>query len=79
VTITASHPAIVGHCSRSAEWRLVDVKKLGSTRQRYAGREVRCSRGRAVAAFEWVGQARSAECGMRSEREEGRDYERAIG
>lgn len=54
VTITASHPAIVGHCSRSPRWRLVGVKKTGSTRQHYAGREIRCSTGRAVASFEFV-------------------------
>lgn len=54
VTITASHPAIVGHCSRSPAWRLIGVKKHGSTRQRYAGRTIRCSIGRAVASFEFV-------------------------
>ena len=55
VTITASHPAILAHCSRSRRWRLVDVKKHGSTRQTFDGREVPSSAGRAVAAFEFVG------------------------
>jgi GNAT superfamily N-acetyltransferase len=55
VTITASHPAIVEHCARSAAWRFLGVKKTGSTRQRFAGREIRSSMGRAVAGFEWVG------------------------
>lgn len=54
VTITASHPAIVGHCSRSAHWRYLGVKKTGSTRQRFRGREIRSSQGRAVASFEFV-------------------------
>jgi GNAT superfamily N-acetyltransferase len=54
VTITASHPAVVAHCSRSARWRFVAVKKIGSTRQRYGGREIRSSLGRAVAGFGFV-------------------------
>jgi len=55
VTITASHPAIVGHCSHSPRWRYLGRKKTGSTRQQYGGREIRSSAGRAVASFEWVG------------------------
>jgi GNAT superfamily N-acetyltransferase len=54
VTITASHPAIVGHCSQSPRWKLLGVKKTGSTPQRYAGRDIRCSTGRAVASFEFL-------------------------
>jgi hypothetical protein len=37
------------------QWRLIGVKKNGSTRQRFEGREVGSSVGRAVASFEWVG------------------------
>jgi GNAT superfamily N-acetyltransferase/ABC-type thiamine transport system ATPase subunit len=55
VTITASHPAILGWCSRSSDWRYLGLKKTGSTRQHYAGRTIRSSAGRAVAAFEWAG------------------------
>ena len=54
VTITASHPAIVGHCSHSPRWRYLGVKKTGSTPQRYAGRTIRCSTGRSVASFEFL-------------------------
>jgi GNAT superfamily N-acetyltransferase len=54
VTITASHPAVIAHCGRSGWWRFVDVKKTGSTRQFFEGREVGSSVGRAVAAFEFV-------------------------
>ena len=54
VTITASHPAIVGHCSHSPRWRYLGLKKTGSTPQHYAGRQIRCSTGRAVASFEFV-------------------------
>jgi GNAT superfamily N-acetyltransferase len=55
VTITASHPAILAHCSRSPRWKYLGTKKTGSTRQRLAGRAIRCSTGRAVASFEFVG------------------------
>ncbi len=55
ITITASHPAILAHCSNSPRWQFVEVKKTGSTRQRYQGREVRCSAGRAVASFRYTG------------------------
>jgi GNAT superfamily N-acetyltransferase len=55
VTITASHPAIIAHCSRSPRWRYVELKKTGSTRQRLGEREIRSSLGRAVAGFEFVG------------------------
>lgn len=54
VTITANHPAILSHCSHSPRWRYLGLKKNGSTRQRYAGREVKSSIGRAVASFEFV-------------------------
>jgi GNAT superfamily N-acetyltransferase len=54
VTITASHPAVIAHCSRSKQWRYFGIKKTGSTRQEFEGREVRSSVGRAVIAFEFV-------------------------
>jgi GNAT superfamily N-acetyltransferase len=53
VTITASHPAILGWCSRSPRWRYLGLKKKGSTPQRFAGRSIRSSSGRAVAAYEF--------------------------
>ncbi|HEX5106516.1 MAG TPA: GNAT family N-acetyltransferase [Pirellulaceae bacterium] len=54
VTITASHPAILAHCSRSPRWNYLGLKKTGSTRQRLAGRPIASSAGRAVASFEFV-------------------------
>jgi ABC-type ATPase involved in cell division len=54
VTITASHPAVLAHCAKSAQWRLIGMKKNGSTRQRFAGREVGSSVGRTVASFEFL-------------------------
>jgi GNAT superfamily N-acetyltransferase len=56
VTITASHPAIVSHCSHSPKWRYLGLKKNGSTRQRMGEREIRSSIGRAVASFEFVAE-----------------------
>jgi GNAT superfamily N-acetyltransferase len=55
MTITASHPAIVAWCSRSPKWRYLGLKKTGSTRQQMGTRAIRCSTGRAVASFEYVG------------------------
>ncbi len=55
VTITASHPSVLAWCSRSPRWKYVGLKKTGSTRQRLGTRTIRCSTGRAVASFEWVG------------------------
>jgi GNAT superfamily N-acetyltransferase len=57
VTITASHPAVIAHCGRSELWRCGAVKKTGSTRQTFQGREVPSSSGRAVVAFEFEGGA----------------------
>jgi hypothetical protein len=56
ITITASHPAILAHCTRSPNWTCLGIKKSGSTRQRLAARTIRCSTGRAVASFEFVGK-----------------------
>jgi len=55
VTITASHPSVLAWCSRSPRWRYLGLKKTGSTRQQLGPRAIRCSTGRAVASFEWVG------------------------
>jgi GNAT superfamily N-acetyltransferase len=54
VTITAGHPAIVAHCARSPSWRLLGIKKHGSTPQRLLGRTIPSSTGRAVASFEFI-------------------------
>jgi GNAT superfamily N-acetyltransferase len=51
VNMTASHPAVVAHCLRSAQWRAIGVKKTGSKgHDRYRG-----SIGRAVVSFEFLG------------------------
>ncbi len=49
VNITASHPAVVGHCRRSPHWKAIGMKKTGSTTiGTYRG-----SGGRAVVSFEF--------------------------
>ncbi len=55
VTITASHPSVLAWCWRSPRWKYLGLKKTGSTRQQLGPRAIRCSTGRAVASFEWVG------------------------
>ena len=54
VNVTASHPALVAHCRRSARWRAVYVRKAGSPKamKGYCG-----SRGLAVVSFEYLGPA----------------------
>lgn len=57
VSITASHPAILGACRRSSAWRLKSWKPLGHLwKQRLGGRAIPTSAGRGVASFEFVGQ-----------------------
>ena len=53
LNMTASHPAVIGHCRRSRNWRTVRVRRVGSKSRglgRYRGAE-----GRAVVSFEYVG------------------------
>jgi GNAT superfamily N-acetyltransferase len=63
VSVTSSHPALIGHCRRSPLWKATSFKKTGTTRSRlnskskrsrFAG--YRSSAGRAVVSFEFVGQ-----------------------
>lgn len=55
INLTASHPAVVSHCRRSARWRAVSVRKTGSSRmaERFL-RGYRSSAGRAVVSFEYL-------------------------
>lgn len=56
VSITASHPAILGACQRSSAWRLKAWKPLGHLwKQRVGARAIPTSTGRGVASFEYVG------------------------
>lgn len=57
INLTASHPAVIGHCRRSPRWRTVSVKKTGSALAKGFARGYRTSAGRAVVSFEYLGPA----------------------
>lgn len=53
MNLTTSHPAMLAHCRRAACWRVVRVKKAGSSRAGARIRGYRGSMGRPVASFEY--------------------------
>ena len=55
VNVTASHPALIGHCRRSPRWRAVAVRKTGSSKTERFIHNYHGSPGRAVVSFEYVG------------------------
>jgi len=55
LSITASHPAIVGHLRRSRRWRVVAVRKTGSQPVQRGLPGYRGSFGRAVVSAEFLG------------------------
>jgi GNAT superfamily N-acetyltransferase len=55
IGITGSHPAVIAHCSRSPQWRRVQVLGTGSRRSDRFARGYRGSPGRAVMSFEYMG------------------------
>jgi GNAT superfamily N-acetyltransferase len=55
IGITASHPAVIGHCVRSPAWRTVQVLRTGSRKSDRLVRGYGGSPGRAVASFEYLG------------------------
>jgi GNAT superfamily N-acetyltransferase len=55
MNITASHPAMLAHCSRSPLWRTVRVKRTGSGDTRHFIANYRSSSGRSVVSFEYLG------------------------
>jgi len=57
INVTASHPALLAHCRRSARWRTVRVLKAGSGDTSRFIHDYRSSRGRAVVSFEYLGEA----------------------
>ncbi|TWT96764.1 hypothetical protein Pla108_25380 [Botrimarina colliarenosi] len=61
INVTSSHPALIGHCQRSPDWRTVAVKKTGqsATRTSSAFTAYRNSAGRAVVSFEYLGSETS--------------------
>ncbi|MDD4268747.1 MAG: GNAT family N-acetyltransferase [Pirellulaceae bacterium] len=57
VSITTSHPAMIGHLRRNGRWRAVGVKRAGTRGSRRFSGIYRDSAGRAVVSFEYRGGA----------------------
>ena len=55
VGITTSHPAMVAHLKRCKSWRATDVKRTGARNSRRFQGQYRCSAGRAVVSFAYMG------------------------
>jgi ABC-type polar amino acid transport system ATPase subunit len=57
INVTSSHPALIRHCRRSADWKTVNVRTAASACRRPRSRfpNYRGSAGRAVVSFEYVG------------------------
>ncbi len=55
LSITASHPAIIGHLRRSRRWRITAVRKTGSKPRQRGLPKYRGSFGRAVVSAEFIG------------------------
>ncbi len=55
VGVTAGHPALVAHCSRSPHWRAVAVRKAGSRRGPRWAPNYRGAAVRNVVSFQYVG------------------------
>ncbi|RIK84405.1 MAG: ABC transporter ATP-binding protein [Planctomycetota bacterium] len=55
LNITASHPAVIGHCKKSPRWRAVSFRRGGRRRGPEFVKDYRAAEGRAVASFEFVG------------------------
>lgn len=60
INLTASHPAVIGHCWRSPRWQAISLKKCGAGRTDRFARGYRSSAGRAVVSFEYLGSPASA-------------------
>ncbi|QDU54316.1 ABC transporter ATP-binding protein [Aeoliella mucimassa] len=57
VSVTSSHPALIGHCRRSMRWKAVSVKKAGQAKRHGSGfSNYRSSTGRAVVSFAYLGE-----------------------
>ena len=57
LNITASHPAVIGHCRRSPRWKAMSVRRGGRKRGSEFVENYRDASGRAVVSFEFVGSA----------------------
>jgi GNAT superfamily N-acetyltransferase len=55
VGITTSHPAMIAHLKRCANWLATDVKRTGARNSRRLQGQYHCSAGRAVVSFAYMG------------------------
>jgi GNAT superfamily N-acetyltransferase len=56
ISVTSSHPALVRHCRRSADWKAVRVAKAGAPRRSSSRFRHYCgAAGRAGVSFEYIG------------------------
>jgi len=57
INVTSSHPALIGHCRRSPDWRTVNVRTAAAASRRRSAQfpGYRTAAGRAVVSFEYVG------------------------
>lgn len=58
LNITASHPAVIGHCRRSPRWKAVSFRRGGRKRGTEFIENYRDAAGRAVVSFEFVGDVK---------------------
>ncbi len=57
VSITASHPSVIGHCKRSPHWVAYNVQKAARRSfQRANGIPIVTAAGRSVVSFEYIGE-----------------------
>jgi GNAT superfamily N-acetyltransferase len=57
--LTASHPAVIAHCQRSAKWQAIGIKRApGRSFQTSHGEAVKTAVGRSVVSFEFVPELR---------------------
>lgn len=57
ISITASHPAVIAHCRKSALWRTARVLRTGSGDTSRFIHNYRSSAGRSVVSFEYLGSS----------------------
>jgi GNAT superfamily N-acetyltransferase len=62
INVTSSHPSLIRHCRQSPLWKVVSVKKSGTSPARSAKfPNYRSSAGRAVVSFEYLGRSDSGD------------------
>jgi GNAT superfamily N-acetyltransferase len=60
LNITASHPAVIGHCRRSPLWKAISLRRGGRKRGMNFVHNYHDASGRAVVSFEFVGKVAAA-------------------